>query len=78
MRVDGTVTATCASSLDESTISELERGIYLSADDNPVMKDVYFRGTCAEEDQSAHGMLIYLSSEAQCYENVHPDYLYVA
>lgn len=76
IRLDGS-SAACANTLTSFTSAELESAISSTADANPYMKDVYFRGSCSDVDRSKHGMLIYVAEEQQCYENVHPDYMSV-
>ena len=76
IRLDGS-SAACANTLTSFTSAELESAISSTADANPYMKDVYFRGSCSDVDRSKHGMMIYVAEEQQCYENVHPDYMSV-
>ena len=77
LKVDITESDCFSADLDPSTEQEFQKALSSSADDNPHMKDIYFRGTCAEGDRSKHDMKIYIESEGQCYQNVHPDTLSV-
>ena len=68
-------TSDCTNDLSPSSSSALEGAIHGSIDQNPYMKDVYFRGNCEDSDSSKHSFLVYVAVEDQCYENVHPDYM---
>ncbi|KAL3937927.1 MAG: hypothetical protein SGBAC_007063 [Bacillariaceae sp.] len=68
-------TGPCTSPVETETTTEFASAIHSSTDQNPIMKDLYFRGSCAESDMMKHDMLVFVAEENQCYQNVHPDYL---
>lgn len=61
--------------LHDLTKSAFEHSIYSSNDKNEFVKDVFFRGTCHEDDVNKTGMMVHVVAENQCYKHVHPNYM---
>ena len=61
-------------SIDTTTRSQMAAWIYEGKDENTVLRDMIFRGSCHADDEGKIGFNVYVADEDQCFQNVHPDY----
>ena len=67
----------CVSSLHSTSTAALADALANSNDNNPELRDIHMWDVdelkCHTRDSNAYGMLVYVPSDGQCWQNVHPD-----
>jgi hypothetical protein len=66
---------TTSTSIDDITANAFELALATANDANTELRDVFFRGTCHPSDVNTTGMVVHVTTEGRCYQNVHPDHM---